>query len=249
MGEILVVVAEKQAGEPVVVEGERDLGGLLDDARGRWSGRALPRCPRAVALSDGLKSRAPFTPPPSARRHPPPRRTGCSTPPGRSGPARYRRSAGGRPRSAPPGDRATCRRAGRHGGPASPGERRRSRPTVPRLKAWRCVSSSACRRARRSALTASGTWSASSARRRARARAVLEREGARETDVRDEPQRVREIGLGLAREADDEVGRERDVGARRAHAIDRGGGIRRLCACGSWPRGCGRSPACTGRCR
>ena len=153
-------------------------------------------------------------------RRPPPRRRGCSTPPGRSGPARYRRSAGGRPRSARPGDTATCRRAGRHGGPASPEGRRPRARRWPRLKAWRWASSSACRRARRSAMTGSGTRSASSARRRSRPRAVLEREGARETDVRDKPHRVLELALRLAREADDEVGREGDVGPRPAHAID-----------------------------
>ena len=47
--------------------------------------------------------------------------------------------------------------------------------------------------------------------RRAGARAVGEAERAVEVDVLDEAHRLREIGVGLAGEADDEVGGERDL--------------------------------------
>ena len=39
-------------------------------------------------------------------------------------------------------------------------------------------------------------------------------------DRRDDAQRFGEFRLGLAGEADDEVARQRDIGARRTHAID-----------------------------
>ena len=56
--------------------------------------------------------------------------------------------------------------------------------------------------------------------RRAGTAAVLERIGRRETDLLDQPHRVVEIGIALARKADDEVGRQSEIRPRRAQAID-----------------------------
>ena len=63
-----------------------------------------------------------------------------------------------RSRTAQAADRATCPPSGPDDGPGFSKRTSRVRPTVPRLKAWRCVSSSFCSRARRSAFTASRTW-------------------------------------------------------------------------------------------
>ncbi len=57
-------------------------------------------------------------------------------------------------------------------------------------------------------------------RRRAGPLAVDEAEGLVEADVRDQLERLLEVRLGLAGEADDEVGRQADV---RAHRAQRGG--------------------------
>ena len=50
------------------------------------------------------------------------------------------------------------------------------------------------------------------------ARRVDERERAVEPDLLDDLERLAEVVLGLAGEADDDVGAEREVGDRRAHA-------------------------------
>ena len=84
---------------------------------------------------------------------------------------------------------------------------------------------------------------------RSRPRAVLEGEGRGVADLVDDGERVGEICLGLAGEADDEVAGERDVGPRRANPVDDAADSRPGCAAGSSPRAPGRSPDCTGRCR
>ena len=56
--------------------------------------------------------------------------------------------------------------------------------------------------------------------RRARPAAVLEGIGLGELDLADQLQGVLEIVVGLARMADDEVRRQRDVGAGVAQAVD-----------------------------
>ena len=77
--------------------------------------------------------------------------------------------------------------------------------------------------------------------RRAGPRRIFERVGAGEADLGDQPQRVAEIVLGLARKADDEIRRERDVGPRARAAARRCADSRRGCGGGSSLRGCGRS--------
>ena len=69
-------------------------------------------------------------------------------------------------------------------------------------------------------MTASGTWSASSAPG-VPGRGLYLNEKALAKPMSATSRIVSaNSALGLAREADDEVGREGDVGARRAHAID-----------------------------
>src|SRR4051812_26396174 len=53
-------------------------------------------------------------------------------------------------------------------------------------------------------------------------RGVDERERAVVADLLDDLERLAEIGFGLAREADDDVGSEREVRDRVAHALDEG---------------------------
>ena len=102
--------------------------------------------------------------------------------------------------------------------------------------------SRACSRCRRSDLHLFGDLLGHLGGRRARPRRILEREGAGEADLVDQRQRRLEIVLGLAGEADDEVGGERHVGPRRAHPVDDARDSRRRCGGGSSRRGCGRSP-------
>ena len=54
----------------------------------------------------------------------------------------------------------------------------------------------------------------------ARARRVDERERAVEADLLDDLERLAEVVLGLAGEADDDVGREREIGDAGAHLVD-----------------------------
>ena len=82
---------------------------------------------------------------------------------------------------------------------------------------WRSIAS--CSRCSRSSFTASGKL-VHVGGGRAGPRRIFERVGAGEADLGDQPQRVVEIALGLAREADDEVRRERDVGPRAAYPLD-----------------------------
>ena len=78
--------------------------------------------------------------------------------------------------------------------------------------------------------------------RRARPRRIFERERAGVADLLDQRERRVEILLALARKADDEVGGERHVRPRGAHARDGVEIVGAACGGGSWRRGCGRSP-------
>ena len=64
----------------------------------------------------------------------------------------------------------------------------------------------------RSTLTGCGTWSADRRRLGFAARREDEGEGAVVADLVDDLERLLEVGLGLAREADDDVGGDRAVG-------------------------------------
>ena len=64
----------------------------------------------------------------------------------------------------------------------------------------------------RSRLTACGTWSSMLGGLGAAPRREDEGEGAVVADLVDDLERLGEVLLGLAREADDDVGRERAVG-------------------------------------
>ena len=72
----------------------------------------------------------------------------------------------------------------------------------------------------RSIFVSCGTWSGHRSRLGALARRVDERERAVEADLLDHLERLAEVVLGLAGEADDDVGAEGDVGDRGAHAGD-----------------------------
>ena len=67
----------------------------------------------------------------------------------------------------------------------------------------------------RSIFSSCGTWSGIAAASVPCARRVDEREGAVEADLLDHLERLLEVALGLAGEADDDVGAEREVGDRR----------------------------------
>ena len=77
---------------------------------------------------------------------------------------------------------------------------------------------------------------------RAGARRVFEAEGLGEADLAHEREGGREIGVGLARMADDEVRRKRDVGPRRAQPFDESQVVGRAMARGSSPPASDRSP-------
>ena len=62
-------------------------------------------------------------------------------------------------------------------------------------------------------------------------------------------QRGREVRVALAREADDEVGRQREVGPRRAQGRRRRGDSRRRCSLRFIASSTASEPDCTGRCR
>ena len=102
--------------------------------------------------------------------------------------------------------------------------------------------SAACSRCRRSSLTASGTWLVPGRGRRAGARAVFEGEGRGVADLVDERERRREIGVGLAGKADDEIAGERDVRPRGATFVDEAQIIGAACGADSWRRARGRTP-------
>ena len=78
-------------------------------------------------------------------------------------------------------------------------------------------------------------------RRRARARRIFEREGLGEADLAHEIERRAEIRLALAGKADDEIRRQREVGARRAQPFDGAAIIVGGVARGSSPPARGRS--------
>ena len=86
--------------------------------------------------------------------------------------------------------------------------------------------------------------------RRAGAGRILEAEGLGEADLADQRHRRREVGLGLAGMADDEVGGQREVGPGRAQPVHQRAGSRPRCGRGSSPPAPGRSrtaPAGAGR--
>ena len=78
-------------------------------------------------------------------------------------------------------------------------------PTMARLKASRCRSSSSCQGGESLGLDMLLDLTAVARRRRAGPGAVFEGEGRSVADVVDQAQRGREVGVALAREADDEV--------------------------------------------
>jgi hypothetical protein len=69
-------------------------------------------------------------------------------------------------------------------------------------------------------LTVSSIWIGEVGGRRAGPRRIFERVAGGEADLAHDRQGLAELGVGLAGEADDEVGRKRDVGPRPAHARD-----------------------------
>ena len=124
-------------------------------------------------------------------------------------------------RRGPPADRACGRPAGRDGGPAARAGPAGCAPTQAALKAAACASSSSCSCCSRVDLDAPRAPAARRrGGRRARAGAVLEGEGLGEADLLDQPHGRREVGVALAGKADDEVGRQRQVGPRRAQRVD-----------------------------
>ena len=154
----------------------------------------------------------------------------------------------GRSETALAADRATCQPSGPDDDPASPRERRAFGPTVPWLKACRCISSRSCSRASRSAFTASGTWaSISAAGVPGRGLYLNEKALAKPTSATSR-MRLLEIRIGLAGEADDEIGGQRRFGpAARMRSIRR-----RYSSpvCLRFMASRMRSePDCTGRCR
>ena len=96
----------------------------------------------------------------------------------------------------------------------------------------------ACRRCKPLGFHLFGNLIAHRGAGRAGALRIFEREGIRIADLVDEAQRVGEILLGLAREADDEIRREREIGPRGAQPVDACADSPRGCACGSSLREC-----------
>ncbi len=92
-------------------------------------------------------------------------------------------------------------------------------PTMDRLRSSEIASCSSTSRSNRSWTTGLGTWSASGRGRRSRPGRVLEGEGGVEPRRVDHAQRVLEVLLGLAGEADDEVGGHRHAGHGAADAL------------------------------
>ena len=124
-----------------------------------------------------------------------------------------------------------------------------SRPTkrCARSRAFRCTASTS--RSMRSRLTGCGHGVAELGRGGAPARAEDEGEGAVVADALDHLEGGGEVLLGLAREADDDVGRERDVGDGLAGSARRGRGSARGCRSGASPSGSAWSPtAAAGGC-
>ena len=80
------------------------------------------------------------------------------------------------------------------------------------------------------------------------ARRVDERERAVEADLLDDLDRLAEVVLGLAREADDDVGREREVGDRRAQRSGESEIALAASTCGASPSGSRVEPDWSGRC-
>ena len=175
-----------------------------------------------------------------ARRHPPatsPR--GCSTGAARSAPARSRRSGRRRRRTCTAlqigaaadelalvaarlfeqhrqdaADAASLKRAA--AAPAAPASAPAARPSPARAPA---------------SAAAAGVPGP---------RRIFEREGLGKADLAHQVERGLEIRVALAGKADDEIGRQRDVGPGCAEALD-GGDNRRRCAAGSSPPARGRS--------
>ena len=116
------------------------------------------------------------------------------------------------------------------------------RPRLARLKACWSRLSAAWRRWRRSSITSGATWSGERRGGGAGARAVLERKGLGVADRVDEAERLGELGVGLAGEADDEVARQRDVRARARGRGRAGAGSSRGCGGGSSRAARGRCP-------
>ena len=124
--------------------------------------------------------------------------------------------------------------------PCARGLRRSIRCTVPtRARADRVAvaprsppAAAAGARASRSA----GVSSAQRRGRRAGARAEEEAEAVVEADVVDQLHRPLEVVVGLAREADDEVARDADVGPHRAQLADRALVFRARCSRASSPQ-------------
>ena len=86
-------------------------------------------------------------------------------------------------------------------------------------------------------------------RGRARARAVLEREGLREADLLDQPHGRREVGIALAGKADDEIRRQRQIWPGRRAGRRRRADSRRRCSARFIASSTASEPDCTGRCR
>ena len=93
-------------------------------------------------------------------------------------------------------------------------------PTVARLNACRCSSRSAMQAREPLRLDLRRGPGRPPRPPACRGGRIFEREGGGESDLAHERERRLEIGVGLAGEADDEVGGEGDVGARAAHALD-----------------------------
>ena len=95
-----------------------------------------------------------------------------------------------------------------------------TRPTRSGLRSWATRWTSSTSRSIRSRLTLLRHLVRHRGGLGALPRAVDEREGAVVADLLDDLERLLEVALGLAREADDDVGRQREVGDRVAQLVD-----------------------------
>ena len=118
-----------------------------------------------------------------------------------------------------------------------------------RASAWAWIRSTS--RSSRSCLTSSGTWLSMRRGIGAAARRVDERERVVVSDLVDDLERLAEVVLGLAGEADDDVGRQREARNLRRAGARRGRRSARASRCGASRAGSASSPtaAAGGRAR
>ena len=225
--QMLVMLAEQQSAEPVVVEAQ----GAGVDVRPRASGPVSGACRRGLVQASGATA--------IGDRHAARLwawlaviRTSIRSP----GPAPGARRG-------PPGGRACGRPAGPDAARVAPAAPAGSGRRSPAGKRGSARASSACSSARRSVLTWSSTWPRMVAAG-VPGRGLYLNENAWAKPISSTSASVAaEVGVALAGKADDEVGRQRDVGARARAGARRRAGSRRRCGAGSSPRG--RDPSRT----